>query len=342
MMPWSVAKGVASTALLIVAAREGLDFDAPVAKIWPEFALYGGCKDQMTVADATGYRGGMTEHPPLHSQALHALLRGWRGHWEFGIDHIQKYEPEWPPGERASYHPMSYSWIVGGIVERVDSRRRHIADVVAEEIAKPLDCEREMYLGRVPQTARDRLVRQCAQVPACAPLDEADRLQSAMDASVMAHVANSAWWGRVCLPSSNGFFSAVALAKMYALYTAGGACAERQILPRSAVDDMVHRISNCRLVPASTSRYATKGSSGYRDSLGFHPYAHEEPELYGANCASAIGCAGAGGSVAFADPVSGLSGESLASVYVAILQPFALCELFLAPAQDSERPCAEE
>ena len=313
MMPWSVAKGVASTALLIVAAREGLDFDAPVTTVWPTFAMAGSGrgsrKGTMTVADAAGYRGGMPLHPPLHLQAVHALARGWRGHWQFGMNHIEHYEPEWQPGQRASYHPMSYSWIVGGIVEHVDSQHRHIADVVAEEIAAPLQCQREMYLGRLPVEERSRFVRQCPQVPACVSLDGVDRLQSALDSSIMAIVGNNHLWSSVCLPSSNGFFSAQALAKMYSIYTNRGICDGRQLLPPSAVDDMVRRISSCRLVPASISRYATKGASGYRDSLGFHPYGHEEPELYGDNCASIIGCAGAGGSVAFADPVSGLSGE---------------------------------
>ena len=54
----------------------------------------------------------------------------------------------------------------------------------------------------------------------------------------------------------------------------------------------------------------------YRDSLGFHPYAHEETSLYGAAAAGTIGCSGAGGSLAFADPVSGLSLAVLKSDYV--------------------------
>ena len=46
---------------------------------------------------------------------------------------------------------------------------------------------------------------------------------------------------------------------------------------------------------------------GYRDCLGFHPYAHEEKPLYGPHASHTIGCSGAGGSIAFADPVLGLS-----------------------------------
>ena len=130
MMPWSVAKGVASTALCIVGAREGLSFDDKVTDVWPKFAR-DTAKGVTTIADAVGYRGGMPEHPPLPLQALHALS-GWQRHWQMGIEWIQDYDPEWQPGIRASYHPMSYSWIVGGIVAHADSQRRHITQVVAE------------------------------------------------------------------------------------------------------------------------------------------------------------------------------------------------------------------
>ena len=140
--PWSVAKGVASTALCIVAAREGVSFDDRVTRVWPGFARGGGRrgKGDTTIAAAAGYRGGMPEHPPLASQALDAVRGGWRRHWEAGIRWVEEYEPEWEPGARASYHPMSYSWIVGGIVERADGQRRHIRQVVSEGVPHDRSC----------------------------------------------------------------------------------------------------------------------------------------------------------------------------------------------------------
>eukprot|EP00802_Teleaulax_amphioxeia_P016829 Tamp_16959.p1 GENE.Tamp_16959~~Tamp_16959.p1 ORF type:complete len:435 (+),score=54.17 Tamp_16959:3-1307(+) len=316
--PWSVAKGVASTALCIVAAREGVSFDDRVTRVWPGFARGGGRrgKGDTTIAAAAGYRGGMPEHPPLASQALDAVRGGWRRHWEAGIRWVEEYEPEWEPGARASYHPMSYSWIVGGIVERADGQRRHIRQVVSEDIAKRLGYEGEMFLGCLPPRERSRIVCQTAQVPVVLGLTEEERFQAACDASTMAVVANSRLWSSVCLPSSNGFFSARALAAMYAVFTNGGCVDGQQLLPVAAVEEVLARVASPKLFPATTSRYATKGASGYRDSLGFHPYGHEEPELYGPNCSYIIGCAGAGGSVAFADPVSGLSVAILKADYL--------------------------
>ena len=332
MMPWSVAKGVASTALCIVAAREGVCFDDKVTTIWPDFVRRGRSsgKDSTTIADAMGYRGGMPNHPSLVSQALHAVRGGWRRHWELGIQWIEEYEPEWQPGTRASYHPMSFSWIVGGIVEHADGKRRHINQVVATDIAARLGYEQEMYLGCLPPQERARVVRQTPHVPQALGLTEEERYKSACEASTMTLVGNSRLWSSVCLPSSNGFFSARALAAMYAAFTNGGSVDGQQLLPAAAVEELLVRVSSPRLVPATPSRYATKGTS-YRDSLGFHPYGHEEPEIYGPlpHCSSIIGCAGAGGSVAFADPISGVSVAILKSDYLESRFGLAVAERIL-------------
>ena len=52
-------------------------------------------KAEMTVADAMGYRGGLTGHPGLHWQAMQAMLGGWQRHWQYGVRFIEECEPEW-------------------------------------------------------------------------------------------------------------------------------------------------------------------------------------------------------------------------------------------------------
>ena len=46
-MSWSTTKGVTSTVLHMLADRGSLDYDAPIARYWPEFAVDG--KDAVTV-----------------------------------------------------------------------------------------------------------------------------------------------------------------------------------------------------------------------------------------------------------------------------------------------------
>ena len=359
VMAYSVAKGVSATALctaVSAAAKEGrlpIDnyFDAPVSTIWPEFAARqhaGSPKKHLTIAEVSGYRGGMTEHPPLAKLGqLWFKDRSWQAQWDYGIEFVEAYEPEWGEPERlACYHPISFSWLVGGIVERCSSsssscanRNRsstststsgnpgtHISDVVRMDIAEPLRAEDEMYLGRLPRgpTTRQRVIKQRPLVPPAARAEMTAKgwLEAQYNARFMCALGNNEPWGDVCLPSSNGFFSARALAALYGAWANGGRTtplhcgAEKgeeggqqvQLIDSELVAEVQARIASPnRLFPAKTSAFAPVGTT-YRDSLGFHPYAHEEPALYGpADTASqTIGCAGAGGSVAFADPSRGL------------------------------------
>ena len=55
-------KGVAATALHILADRGLIDYDAPVARYWPEFAANG--KERVTVAQAMSHQAGLHAMPP--------------------------------------------------------------------------------------------------------------------------------------------------------------------------------------------------------------------------------------------------------------------------------------
>ena len=315
-MGFSVAKGVACTALCILESKELFDFDDKVTNIWPNFASPGSTKSSksnMSIAEAAGYRGGMPEHPSLFNQFMWHRNGGWKKHWKEGIKHIENYIPVVKTSDvEATYHPLSFSWILGGIIEAADPCNRHISQVVYDDIALPLGYPHSMYLGRLPEkrshTNRAKLV----------PLisfkkDQTwkDRLNGIIDCEVMCLLGNSKFFSEISLPSSNGFFTAASLAAMYSCWTHDNGVILDSTMRRRVID----RIASPHLFKSELSRFATKGLSGYRDSLGFHPYAHEEEELYGENAASIIGCSGAGGNVAFADPISGLSFAVLLSDY---------------------------
>jgi hypothetical protein len=51
-------------------------------------------------------------------------------------------------GSRGEYHPVSFSWIIGGIVERLHEKL-HIADATGE-IACLINHETNMYMGQLP------------------------------------------------------------------------------------------------------------------------------------------------------------------------------------------------
>jgi CubicO group peptidase (beta-lactamase class C family) len=58
---WSTNKGVAATAIHILADRGLIDYDAKVADYWPEFAQNG--KDKITVIQAMSHQAGIHAMP---------------------------------------------------------------------------------------------------------------------------------------------------------------------------------------------------------------------------------------------------------------------------------------
>ncbi|MGE3073454.1 MAG: serine hydrolase domain-containing protein [Dehalococcoidia bacterium] len=91
-LSFSTTKGVAATALHILADRGVIDYDAPVAKYWPEFAANG--KGNVTVAQAMSHQAGLHAAPP-NDVSLD---------WDRAIDFIANGVPAWEPGTATGYH----------------------------------------------------------------------------------------------------------------------------------------------------------------------------------------------------------------------------------------------
>src|SRR5262245_47366710 len=58
---FSTSKGIAATCAHLLAERGQLDYDAPIARYWPELARAG--KERATVRDALGHRVGVPGLP---------------------------------------------------------------------------------------------------------------------------------------------------------------------------------------------------------------------------------------------------------------------------------------
>src|SRR6201999_4591166 len=59
---FSVSKGATATMAHMLAQRGQLDFAAPIAKYWPEFAANG--KEKITIADAMAHKAGLSAFDP--------------------------------------------------------------------------------------------------------------------------------------------------------------------------------------------------------------------------------------------------------------------------------------
>ena len=124
---WSVGKGVVALAVAMLVERGKLDYAAPVAQYWPEFAANG--KQDITVDQVMSHQAGL-DGLPVH------LSDEQRQAWSPVIEVLEAMKPNWPPGSVCVYHPETYGYLAGELVRRVDGRS--IGQFVAQEIAEPL------------------------------------------------------------------------------------------------------------------------------------------------------------------------------------------------------------
>jgi CubicO group peptidase (beta-lactamase class C family) len=139
-MCFSTAKGVASAALHLLADRGEIDYDAPVAAYWPQFAQGG--KERVTVRHVLTHSAGLHQMRTLVDRA-HRMLD-----WEYMVAALERAEPAYEPGSRHGYHALTYGWLVGELIRRVSGWP--IARFVDEELARPLGLN-GLYVGCPPE-----------------------------------------------------------------------------------------------------------------------------------------------------------------------------------------------
>jgi CubicO group peptidase (beta-lactamase class C family) len=285
---YSATKGVAATCLNRLVDQERVDLDAPVARYWPQFAQAG--KEKIPVRWLLSHRAGLPAvSTPLPADAL---LR-----WDVMTAALAEQEPWWEPGTRHGYHALTFGYLVGEVVRRVDGRS--IGAYCREEIARPLGIDFHIGLD-----ARDDA--RCAEVIAPMPpvagashaIPTAAPDPNSMAAKAMNNPAgamrlskvNSRAWRGAEVPAANGHTNARALARFYGALAGGGELDGVRVLsPR--------QIERC-LTMESDGIDAVVGVP-MRFGLGFR--LTQPAARYGPNPRT-FGHTGAGGSLGFADP----------------------------------------
>jgi CubicO group peptidase (beta-lactamase class C family) len=280
---WSTTKGWLALAMHILACQGLLDFDAPVARYWPEFAQKEkGC---VTVRHLLTHTAGLpAPSMKLPQEAVYD--------WHRMVASMEQSELFWEPGAKCGYHAATFGWLNGEILRRLTVMS--VGQFIRTQIAAPLKAD--VYVGlNAPEQERS------AEILPPSPLANlvfrlalAWRGRMALSAFTNParppRLANTRHWREAEIPSSNGHASARGLARLYTLLALGGEVDGVRLLSEQAV-----ALAGCEQVH---TRDVILGMP-VRRTLG---YMLPDTELGDPRPLTAFGHAGMGGSLGFADP----------------------------------------
>ena len=127
---FSVTKGLAAMALNLLADRGKLEWDAPVATLWPEFAQAG--KEGITLRTLFNHRAGLAGlNEPLTMEDC--LLEERKAHLRTALE---KQVPLWAPGTLQGYHAITFGMYAREVFERIAGES--MGTFLAREVFQPL------------------------------------------------------------------------------------------------------------------------------------------------------------------------------------------------------------
>ncbi len=290
---FSTTKGVAAICAHLLAQRGGLDLDAPVAALWPEFAAEG--KERVTTRELLAHRSGL---PVVDGTVAPDEVLAW----DPIVQRLAAQRPIWEPGTAHGYHALTYGWLVGEVVRRATGRT--LGTYFADEVAGPLGLD--LWIG-LPESEEPRVSTLIgSEWTVGATLS--DELLASLPEEVRALVVAFAdpegvsqraltvttppldWNSRAVhaaeVPAANGIGTARSLAKLYAACV-GEVDGTRLLEPATAADASRPQSDG----PDQVLMVPTRFGSGFFLASSFSP-------LFGP---TSFGHAGAGGSLAFAD-----------------------------------------
>lgn len=124
---FSCTKGLVSILAAKLVEEGRLDYAAPVARYWPEFAEAG--KAHVTVADVLAHRAGLSA--PATPWTFDDLLDS-----SIPSKALARQSPLWPPGTGHAYHAITHGWLVGEVIRRASGQ--DISALFEAVLAQPL------------------------------------------------------------------------------------------------------------------------------------------------------------------------------------------------------------
>lgn len=279
---FSCTKPYAAVCLHALIEAGELAYDDAVRDHWPAFADAGSTKAAATVRHVLSHQAGLPSTP------FDERPEEWTD-WDAAVAAMEAAEPAFDPGETAAYHALSFGFLVGELVRRVDGRP--VDEFAREEVFEPLGMD-DTDIG-IPADDPD-------DVATLAGFDEFDRCRDP-DAGLegisnqeAATYFNQEAVHRAVIPASSGTGTARDMARFYACLAEGGELDGTRLLDADTVAQATE-------VQVEVERDGTLGVPR-RYAMGFER-AGTPWDKYGTlSPRTAFGHGGLGSVVGWADP----------------------------------------
>jgi CubicO group peptidase (beta-lactamase class C family) len=286
---FSTTKGAAAICIARLVDAGAVSYDEPVATYWPEFAANG--KESVTLGQMMSHQAGL----PYVDEALtfDQLLAV-----SPVVEALAAQSPIWEPGTAHGYHALTFGWLAGEIVRRVDGRS--LGAYLAEEIAQPLGLD--FWIG-LPESEEPRVSSLIGAPPPSDPAELMLMLQVlgpgtmgfkalTMNGALIAFGPGENHFNRRAvhateMPAANGITNARSLARMYAATVS-------EVDGVRLIGDDTRRLASAEVVNGPDRALV----ADTRFAMGFM-LENDLVPLLGPN---SFGHAGAGGSLGYADP----------------------------------------
>jgi CubicO group peptidase (beta-lactamase class C family) len=263
---YSTTKTMTFLTALLLADRGKLDFDAPVACYWPEFAANG--KADIKVSHLMSHSAGLcgwTE--PVTTEDLYD--------WGKVTALLAAQAPLWEPGTASGYHAITQGYLVGEVVRRITGKS--LGTVFREEIAEPLGAD--FHIG-LP-ASEDARVAELIPPPkgAAAGDGQQTKIQAIAFNNPVIDVSATATrgWRGAEIPAAGGTGNARAVAEIQSILANGGVAKGKRFMSQAGCRKALElQIEGPDLVLGSDVRLGM----GFGLGGGVVPLPHPESSMY--------------------------------------------------------------
>jgi CubicO group peptidase (beta-lactamase class C family) len=221
---WSMTKTMTFLCALMLADRGELDFYAPVARYWPEFAAAG--KEAVEVRHLMAHTAGLPGwDEPLQPEDL--------ADWGRCTSLLAAQAPWWEPGTASGYHLVSQGYLIGEVVRRITGTS--IGSWFASEVAAPLGAD--FFIG-LPASEEPRVSIVIPPPPMDLETFQPTELiiRAATNPPLDATYPSHRWWRAAEIPAANGHGNARSVAMVQSVIAGRGQARGVRLLSEAGCD----------------------------------------------------------------------------------------------------------